>query len=700
MMRSWICRFRDGRTAAVLASLAIGLLLGSNAFAQADPPGRVGRLSLIEGSVSFSPAGSDEWVEATSSRPFTSGDRLWVGRNSRAELSIGATVLRADEETDLRILRLDDDEAQFEVGQGTVSAQVRALDPDDRLELATPAVALVPERPGLYRITSDPQRESTEITVRDGQASAYRDDRRMRLAAPAQARFEPDGPPRISENLPWRDGFDRWVDGRIEYLASRQARRYVGQDMLGYESLDDHGTWREEPGYGTVWWPRITVVDWAPYRYGHWVWIAPWGWTWVDDAPWGFAPFHYGRWAFIRERWAWIPGPVARRPYYAPALVAFLGSPNGYGLSISGGPAVAWFPLGPRDRYQPVYRASPRYVDRMNRIYADREGDRRDRPRYENRGIPGATTVMRASSFVEGRAAHRERVRVDERTLERVPVGATMPSVAPGRQSYFGAGRIQEAPPIRERDRPPALTRRPPPPPAQRDDLAERFGRSGWQAPDTEPRRRVEDRSAPERRFAEPQGGDMPRARERNEAMPDVREPRQTFPPQGEEPQSRRSPERDGPARGNFEPRDDGRPRGPDTPPPRIAPERREAPWEARPGPREEESFRARDRREDPPARGFQPPREEAPRPSRPQADMPPPRPMREERAAEPPREMRAMPPPQRMERPDPPARQAAPPPPRNAAPEPVPQRQAPPDRSREDRHRGQPDRENRPGRE
>jgi len=36
--------------------------------------------------------------------------------------------------------------------------------------------------------------------------------------------------------------------------------------------------------------------DWAPYRYGRWEYIAPWGYTWVDEEPWGFAPFHYGRW--------------------------------------------------------------------------------------------------------------------------------------------------------------------------------------------------------------------------------------------------------------------------------------------------------------------------------------------------------------------------------------------------------------------
>ena len=53
----------------------------------------------------------------------------------------------------------------------------------------------------------------------------------------------------------------------------------------------------------------VVAAGWAPYRYGRWAWVRPWGWTWVDDAPWGFAPFHYGRWVCGRgERWCWAPG--------------------------------------------------------------------------------------------------------------------------------------------------------------------------------------------------------------------------------------------------------------------------------------------------------------------------------------------------------------------------------------------------------
>ena len=66
------------------------------------------------------------------------------------------------------------------------------------------------------------------------------------------------------------------------------------------------------PEYGTVWFPHVTIVGWAPYRYGHWAWISPWGWTWVDDAPWGFAPFHYGRWVFVARRLGLGALPAAR----------------------------------------------------------------------------------------------------------------------------------------------------------------------------------------------------------------------------------------------------------------------------------------------------------------------------------------------------------------------------------------------------
>ena len=102
-------------------------------------------------------------------------------------------------------------------------------------------------------------------------------------------------------------------------------------------------------------------------RNGHWRWLAPWGWSWVDDQPWGFAPSHYGRWLFADGRWAWAPGKLTPHPAWSPAVVAFLGTP-GVGLSYADGPgpAIAWFPLAPGEIYWPSYTSDLGYIRAIN----------------------------------------------------------------------------------------------------------------------------------------------------------------------------------------------------------------------------------------------------------------------------------------------------------------------------------------------
>ena len=75
--------------------LATGIaFLAFSGWAGADPPSRVARLGYISGAVSFSPAGEDVWVEAAINRPLTTGDRLWVDADGRAELQVGGAVVR------------------------------------------------------------------------------------------------------------------------------------------------------------------------------------------------------------------------------------------------------------------------------------------------------------------------------------------------------------------------------------------------------------------------------------------------------------------------------------------------------------------------------------------------------------------------------------------------------------------------------
>ncbi len=361
-------------------ALAVALFVPQRAAAdQDDPPGRVARLSYTHGSVSFNPAGTDDWVNTVVNRPITTGDKLWTDNGARAELHIGSAAIRLSGNTGFSFLNLSDNVSQIRVTEGTINIRVRSLDNDETFEVDTPNLAFSILRPGRYRIDVNEAGDTTSVFVRDGEGevtgggSAYTIHPREagtffgteQLDADVQ-RFGGD-----------EDDFDHWCGDRDRREERSISSRYVSRDVIGYEDLDDYGGWRPVPEYGNVWFPHTTVVGWAPYRYGHWVWISPWGWTWVDDEPWGFAPFHYGRWVVVRGVWGWVPCPprpavveVAYvRPVYAPALVAWVGGPHfavGVGIGGGGGVGVAWFPLGPREVYVPSYRVSRTYVNNVN----------------------------------------------------------------------------------------------------------------------------------------------------------------------------------------------------------------------------------------------------------------------------------------------------------------------------------------------
>src|SRR5438094_2623843 len=160
------------------------------------------------------------------------------------------------------------------------------------------------------------------------------------------------------EKAPGPDGLDRWAAERDLKEDHSVSAKYVSRDMVGYDDLDDYGDWRDEPEYGHVWYPREVAIGWAPYSYGYWNWVGPWGWTWVDYSPWGFAPYHYGRWNYFGGRWGWCPGPAFGYPVYGPAFVGFFGGGFGFG--------VGWFPLGFGEPFFPWFRCRHDFVERIN----------------------------------------------------------------------------------------------------------------------------------------------------------------------------------------------------------------------------------------------------------------------------------------------------------------------------------------------
>jgi hypothetical protein len=346
---------------------AVGAQPAGPPAAEADPPGRVGRLAQMQGKVSVFEHDDGQWAAASRNRPLTSGDRISTETDARAELRVGSTVLRLDGGSELEVLRLDDERLEFQLHAGSLALRVRSRAVAAEIAIVTAEVRLRPLRSGRYRI--DREEDSTfagsalgELRIEDDdgfvvdtgrRVELWRDDRGLRHVWAATV----------------DDAFSEWVARADRDDERSAATRHVSPEMTGVEELDRHGRWDHHPEYGAVWVPAVVLPGWAPYRHGRWAWLRPWGWTWVDDAPWGFAPFHYGRWLYWGNRWAWTPGVYVARPVYAPALVAWTGGPR---LSVSvhiGGapyPAMGWVPLAPREVYVPYYPASPRHHHHLN----------------------------------------------------------------------------------------------------------------------------------------------------------------------------------------------------------------------------------------------------------------------------------------------------------------------------------------------
>jgi len=471
----------------LFAVIAGYFALPGTAWAQDDPPGRVARLNFIEGSVSFQLAGSDDWISANPNRPLTTGDNLWVDRSSRAELHIGSTSVRLGSETGISFLNLDDRTIQIQLAQGTIEIHLRRWDSDSAFEVDTPNLAFTLTRAGEYRIQANPDGDRTIIVVREGEGEVTGGGETFDLRAGQRYIFR--GVEVLSYDVEEAAGFDdfeTWCQERDQRENASLSARYVSRDVDGYYDLDDYGDWRNDAEYGGVWFPRGVEVGWVPYHYGHFVWISPWGWTWVGEEPWGFAPYHYGRWVLIGGYWGWVPGPIVVRPVYAPALVAFVGGGGasvavGFGGGFAG---VAWFPLGPRDVWVPAYRCSPRYVQNVNvtntrvvnvtqvttvynNVYVNKTVNvTQINYTYANRAE--AITAVRREDFVSARPVAQASVRITQeqivsaRPIENAPV-------APTRASYVSstAKVVTAKPPVALAQKP-VVTKINPPAPAAR----------------------------------------------------------------------------------------------------------------------------------------------------------------------------------------------------------------------------------------
>jgi len=436
-----------------------------SAFAYDDPPFRVARLNFVEGEVSFQPGGETEWAWATLNRPMTAGDSLWTGDRSKAEMHIGSTAIRVGGRTSVSFLNLDDRTVQVQLNSGTVDVRVRNLYGDDVFEVDTPNLSFTVLQQGDYRITVDPDGSFTTITLREGRGQVTGGGQAFLVDRGSQVQVS--GTDNISYDiydLPGRDSFDQWSYSRQLREERSQSARYVSPELTGSEDLDQNGTWRNDRNLGPVWIPTHVSREWAPYRDGHWAWVDPWGWTWVDDAPSGFVTSHYGRWAHMNDDgnggggWAWVPprrdanrDGREYRPVYSPALVTFVGDSNS-SRDFGRGGGVAWFALAPGEVYVPALQASPTYITNVNvtntvvqqTTITNVVNNNVQTTNYINQNVAGAVTAVPRATFVNAQPVAQAAVRVAPGSITAGPAVHTAP-VAPVRASVMGAGKESAA---------------------------------------------------------------------------------------------------------------------------------------------------------------------------------------------------------------------------------------------------------------
>ena len=527
-----------------------------------DPPGRVARLSYSQGSVSFQPAGEGDWVTAVPNRPMVTGDNLWADENSRAEVHIGSAAIRLGPKTGITFFALDDRTTQIRLAQGSLILRVRHVDDDDTYEVDTPNVTFALLQPGEYRVDVSADGNQTVTTVWHGRGRVTGGGFSYTVLANQSATFT--GSDHLDYDLgqiPDRDDFDDWAFQRDDREDHSDTANYVSREMTGYEDLDENGDWSYVAGYGECWRPRGVVVGWAPYRYGHWAWVGPWGWTWVEDEPWGFAPFHYGRWASVNGGWWWVPGPVVVRPVWAPALVAFVGGGPGFRFSV--GVGVGWFPLAPGEVFVPGYRVSRTYVNNVNitntsvnitkvtNVYNTVIVNRSttiNNITYVNQHVNNGVTVVSHESFVNARPVAQNIMRVEPRELAAAPI-THRAEIEPARTSVLGAGRpVAVKPPVAVISRPVVAQRTPLPPPRSFDQRQAQAGGHLNQQPlvRPEPPARPYQPNQPARPqapqqpqpgfrpFTQPQGG--------NNQVKQVQPPPRTMEQQGTPPPENRNP--------------------------------------------------------------------------------------------------------------------------------------------------------------
>lgn len=384
------------------------------------------RVSQLDGTAAYEPAGEVDWEDLTINLPLLSGDRIFSHLDSKVEVDFGqANFARLGPETDVSFSGLGDKESSLELHSGSLILRINR---DYRFKIYAPDGLISVKKEGLYRIDVSENRP-TEVVVRKGRADIESAAGRARAETGEQMALAagPGGKLEVTYGY-YEDSLDRWSDRRDAAFVSSASVRYVGGTYYpGVWDLDYYGSWSYYPGYGQVWMPRVSM-GWVPFRHGRWIYAGPYGYTWVSYDPWGWLPYHYGTWMYWGSRWCWLPG----------GFNAWTAAPVNF---YFGGGYVGWAPRGFYGRG----RGGGTTIINNNTVIVNNNGPTAGPGR---RGM----TIVRQGDFRYGRSVHE--INSPDVGHSNVSWRSGLPSDASnsfrqGRQSVARGDRFVSASPLR-----------------------------------------------------------------------------------------------------------------------------------------------------------------------------------------------------------------------------------------------------------
>lgn len=431
---------------ACLAVLLLAAFAPTSAAADDPaPPALVGRIATAEGAIEIRSSWDDAATAPLPNWPVAAHNVVATG-DGRAEVQAGGASVRIAPDTTVEIGQLDDERLSLYLLRGSVNLRVRGGTLPAEVAVRTTQGRIVLVEPALTRIDAGDD-ERTTVAVYQGVAHVDGHGPAFDVAAGRRAEIA-GGAVRLADAFDvGRDEFDRWSaerDRLFDQVGQAASGGYLPPGVAGTQELDRYGVWQQVPELGAVWIPYTVPASWAPYRDGRWAWVSPWGWTWIDAAPWGYAPSHYGRWTQVGGRWGWAPGwrPVDRRGAvwsWSPAAVGWLdGHDRRAGVPGSPAPAVGWYPLRPGERQTPW------------------------RPHRHERGAPLAVAPSTATQGDD--AWHAPGVSVLPRGRFAAPGRSGVVTAAPlaaGSSAVLRSGSLPAAPPpapATSQPRPPAIS--------------------------------------------------------------------------------------------------------------------------------------------------------------------------------------------------------------------------------------------------